>query len=121
MNSPSEAQLRSLSIEGPSEFIELLVKLDVPGLKSGIPLPSTSPVDLLDAPMNKKKFATTLQIITLLLGSATAAVKLADEVEKFLKDNPGQVITIRDAGDGKVLGKFDQTTPRGSIDDHLKP
>jgi len=112
---------RSLSIEAPAEFIELLGQLNVAGLKSGIPVPSSSPVDLLDAPMNKKKAASALQILTLLLSTSTAAVKLADEVEKFVKDNPGIVITIRDAASGSLLGKFDEASPRPSIDDHLKP
>ena len=117
---PSENQVRGLSVEGPSDLIEMLSRLEIDGLKTGIAVPASSSVDILDAPMNRKKFAGTLQIITLLLGSATASVKLADALETFAKDNPGVILSIKDAVTGAIIGVVDENTPRGTLDSHVK-
>ena len=111
---------RSLSIQAPKQFIESLIQMEIEGVRSGLPVPASSTVDLLDAPMNRKKLVGHLQVVTLLLSTATAGVKLAEEVGKFLKDNPGIVITIRDAITGTSVGKFDSNTPPEKLVELLK-
>lgn len=111
---------RGLTVEAPAEFIEVIRQMKVEGLTAGLAMPANSSVDVLDAPMNKQALKTALQVITLLLGTATAAVKLGDAVETFIKHNPDAVITVRDAIDGSTIGKFDKSFSRSSIDEHLK-
>ena len=110
---------QSLSIEAPEAFIEWLTAIEIEGMRSGVPVRSSSPVDLLDAPMNRKKLLGNLQIITLLFTTATGGVKFAEEVEKFLKDNPGIVIMVRDAVSGASFGKYDSETPPTPLIKHF--
>jgi hypothetical protein len=117
MNSP---HVRAITIEGPTEFLHLLSSLRIDDLQVGLTVPAASPVDMLDAPMSKNKFKATLQILTLLFGTATASVKFANELETFLKDNPEVTITIRNALDGSLIGKFDKTSGRESFEQKLK-
>ena len=117
MNSP---HVRAITIEGPTELLHLLSSLRIDDLQVGLTVPAASPVDMLDAPMSKNKFKATLQILTLLFGTATASVKFANELETFLKDNPEVTITIRNALDGSLIGKFDKTSGRESFEQKLK-
>jgi hypothetical protein len=120
MKNPSDGGLRSFSLEAPADFIEHLSALNVEGLMTGIPVSATSSVDFADSPMSRRKIASAIQIITALLGTATAGVKLADEVETYLHNHPASVIVLRDAQHGGLIGRFDGTSSREEIDKHLK-
>lgn len=116
MSSATTRSPRAISIEGPEALIDRLAELHVNGLEVSTPTPSQSPADVLDAPMGGRKILAILKIVTALLGTATAGVKLADEVEKFLHDNPAQKVIVSDPISGRQLAKLDGNSPKSEID-----
>jgi hypothetical protein len=115
MSSTTEPSLMAITIEGPADLIDRIAALKVDGLEISQPVFAQSPADILDAPMGGRKVLAILKIVTTLFTTATAGVKLAEEVEHFLHENPDAQVTIRDAMHGGVLTKSDG----GSFPDDL--
>ncbi len=108
MPSTTSKDVRALSIKGPEALIDQLATLQIDGLQLSRPVPSQSPADILDSPMGGRKILAILKIVTALLSTGTATVKLAEEVEKFLHENPGQKVIVRSPQSGKILAQFDE-------------
>lgn len=106
---------RVLSIEGPEALIDQLVTLQIDGLQLSQPVPSQSPVDILDSPMGGRRIIAVLKIVTALLSTGSAAVKLAEEVEKLLHENPDQKVIVRDPRTGQIIDQLNEDTSQQRI------
>ena len=73
----------AFTLEGPSELIRDIERLEDPNLEAGVALPMSRTADVLDSPFGVEEIRQIAEVITVLAGAGTGVVALASRIREF--------------------------------------
>jgi hypothetical protein len=98
-------QKTSIAFEGTADAVQILQSnLTQSDIKVGKPTDVASAADAFNAPVGPEDIKAAIQIVTMILQTATAAVTLIGAIRKVFAAQPKAVLVAKDPASGQVRG-----------------
>jgi hypothetical protein len=107
----------AIAFEGTTDAVAILHgNLTQPEIKVGKPSDVSSAADACNAPAGPEEIKAVIQVVTMILQTATAAVTLIAAIRKVFAAQPKAVLVAKDPASGQVRGRI----TAASTDDEIQ-